>query len=1212
MQNPIYIGIIENVAILVAIAVLYDFIWLKFEKRRKFFLQLILGLLVAGIGIILMRSPWTLVEGIVFDTRSVLLTISGLFFGGVTTIVALIGTALYRIYMGGSGVYMGVAVIITSSLISLVWRKFRPKLIKEKRIDEVYLVAVVVHLIMLGCTIFLPQENRISTLSIIWWPVIVIYPAATTLIAMLLFNREKNWEMREKIEESEKRYRLIAEYANDLIYIYRLKPTPGFEYVSPSATRITGYTPEEHYADPQLGFKIVHPEDKILLESFFINQNFNKPIILRWKKKDGTIIWTEQHNVPIYDEYGDLVSIHGIARDITERKLIDERILQKETELREIFNSSIDSIQIDDIETGRIIDCNDRTLEMYGFTKEELLNGHISDLSANIEPYTEKRAQELIQKTINGKPQTFEWLARKKSNELFWVEVRLQLAEIAGKKRVIATVRDISDKKKVQKELIESEQRFLRVIHFAKDAIGILDSTFKFVECNDAAAQMHGFRSRTELLAQSLHPSMLSPDLQPDGQNSFEKANRMINVALEQGSNRFEWLHKRLDGKTFWAEVTLTPIFFREQQMVYAVWRDITEQKQKQQRIENLSQIIENSLNEIYVFKADDLRFIEANNAALDNLGYAKEELLELTPLDIKPHLSAKDFKEIINSLIDDKASKVVFESSHRRKDGTEYPVEVQLQRIKFGEYDAFVATMVDITQRKADQQKLIQREQEFREIYNSTQEAILIFDAHNISIADCNDRAVEMYGYQSKEELLACSIYDLGANIEPYTNDKVGYWTQKAITEGPQRFDWLAKKKNGEVFWVEVSLKRTIIGGMERDLTVVRDISERKKYEEELIKAKEKAEESDRLKSSFLANLSHEIRTPMNAIMGFTDLMKQPVSEDKTKEYIDIIQKSGQRLLDIISDTIEIAKLDTGIIKPNPEVFDVNLLMKDIYLEMKLRTKSNKDLEIILLNNNLESPVNIYTDKVKLQQILTNLIVNGIKYTPRGAVAFSYEITGNRIAFKVQDTGIGIEKKHRELIFKRFYRVENPLTIKAGGIGLGLAITKAYTELLGGNIEIQSEIGKGTTVTVSIPYHTAEPSTDIFISSPDEKIKGKQELILVAEDDEYNFLFINEILKQSEYRCMRAANGQEAVDIVRKNEDVKLVLMDIKMPVKDGYKAFAEIKEFKPDIPIIAQTAYALGEDKNKILRYGFDGYLSKPIRKQELLTLVQKKLKR
>ncbi|WP_445204176.1 PAS domain-containing hybrid sensor histidine kinase/response regulator [Tenuifilum sp.] len=910
---------------------------------------------------------------------------------------------------------------------------------------------------------------------------------------------------------------------------------------------------------------------------------------------------------------------------------------------------------------------------------------------------------------------------------------------MGGVSRVMAIVRDISDRKRTEQNFIESEQRFLRVMHFSKDAIGILDENFHFIDCNDSAARLHGFKSRIELLKNSPHPSALSPQTQPCGSSSYELANKMIEIALEQGFNKFEWLHNKVNGQKFWAEVSLTPIVFNGKRMIYAVWRDISDQKNKQNRIDRLLKILDESINEVYIFRCDNLKFIEFNKTAVNNLGYSPEELLELTPLDLKPYLTAEKFNELLKPLNEGTSSKIFFETIHRRKNGTEYPVEVYVEKTKASDADFYNAIVLDISQRKkhlaelkqrehelreifdstleailiydietgkiidcnkqtqalygyskdeligkllgslsandekyniaeaakwakkaltvgpqtytwlgkkksgetfwaeislkkskiggvdrlmavvrditervAHQREIERREKEYREIFNATAEAILIYDPKTNHIVDCNNRAVELYGYNDKREFLSIGLNALGANVEPYTNDKVGYYSKKAAKEGPQRFDWLAKRKNGEHFWVEVNLRLTKIGGAERELIVIRDITDRKKFEDDLVKAKQKAEESDRLKSAFLANLSHEIRTPMNAIMGFGDLLKYSQDEQKRKEYIDIIQKSGFRLMDIINETVEIAKLDTGLIKTNPETFNLDQLMQDIYNELKIKISENRELELIYLPPNTTSETYIYTDRVKLQQILINLITNGIKYTPRGAVAFGYEVKDNRVVFKVKDTGIGIDRKNREMVFKRFFRVENPLTIKVGGIGLGLAITKAYTELLGGTIELDSELGKGTSVTVTLPYLTGEPKTEVFVEIPPDQLKGESELILVAEDDEFNFMYINEILRQFNYKCMRAANGEEAVNMAHNNENIKLILMDLKMPIMDGFKAFEEIRKFKPQIPIVAQTAYALGEDKTKIETYGFDGYLTKPLKKDELLRVVKERIKK
>lgn len=1336
MENPIVIGILENAAILIATAVLYDFIWLKTDKSRKLSLQALLGILLGGIGIILMKSPWTLVDGIVFDTRSILLTISGLFFGGITTVIAMAIMIFYRFYLGGAGAFMGIAVIATSALIGLVWRKLHPKIIKEKKIGVIYLVSFLVHLVMLACTSFLPKESRIETLKVIWWPVLLVYPLATTLIAKLLFNREQNWHNKEKLTESEEKYRLLFENNPNPMWIYDLE-TLKFLEVNRAAIEHYGYTREEFLT---MNLKDIRPDEDVpkLLENIETHSDiYQNSGNWRHRKKNGEIIYVQiaSHSIT----YNGRPARHVMVNDVTELIESHQIISQKEKEFSEIFNSVFDSIQINDIDSGKIIDCNDITLQMYGYSKDEILNGNIGDLSANIPPYDEDNAKRYIKKAIEGESQDFEWLARKKNGETFWVNVRLKLVEIGGVNRVMAIVRDISDRKRTEQNFIESEQRFLRVMHFSKDAIGILDENFHFIDCNDSAARLHGFKSRIELLKNSPHPSALSPQTQPCASSSYELANKMIEIALEQGFNKFEWLHNKVNGQKFWAEVSLTPIVFNGKRMIYAVWRDISDQKNKQNRIDRLLKILDESINEVYIFRSDNLRFIEFNKTALSNVGYSTEELLELTPLDLKPYLTAEKFNELLKPLNDGTSSKIFFETIHRRKNGTEYPVEVYVEKTKASDIDVysaivldisqrkkyllelekrehefteifnstqeailiydfksqtitdcnlatqklygysreellgkplgylssckppysieeaekivqkviaegpqtylwqgkkkngelfwieislktatiagekrFIAVVRDVTERKAYQEKISQREREFREIFNSTSEAIIIYNPHDNSIVDCNDMAIKMYGYPSKHEFLKCDVSTLSANVEPYKNERIGIYSKMAAEEGPQRFDWLAKRKNGEHFWIEVTLRRTKIGGFERDLAVIRDITDRKKFEDDLVKAKEKAEESDRLKSAFLANLSHEIRTPMNAIMGFGDLLKYSQDEQKRKEYIDVIQKSGFRLMDIINETVEIAKLDTGLIKTNPENFNLDQLMQDIYNELKIKISGSKELELIYLPPNTTSETYIYTDRVKLQQILINLITNGIKYTPRGAVAYGYEIKDNFVVFNVKDTGIGIDRKNREMVFKRFYRVENPLTIKVGGIGLGLAITKAYTELLGGSIKLDSELGKGTSVTVTLPFMTGEPKSEIFVELPQEQLKGENELILVAEDDEYNFLYINEILREFNYKCIRAANGEEAVNIAHNNENIKLILMDLKMPTMDGFKAFEEIRKLKPQIPIVAQTAYVLGEDKTKIETYGFDGYLTKPLKKDELLRVVNERIKK
>ena len=377
-----------------------------------------------------------------------------------------------------------------------------------------------------------------------------------------------------------------------------------------------------------------------------------------------------------------------------------------------------------------------------------------------------------------------------------------------------------------------------------------------------------------------------------------------------------------------------------------------------------------------------------------------------------------------------------------------------------------------------------------------------------------------------------------------------------------------------------------------------------------ELEKAKIKAEESDKLKSAFLANMSHEIRTPMNGIMGFAELLKSGnLSPEENKNYIEIIQKSGTRLLSIINDIVDISKIEAGQMKVSYSTTNVDEQMQYIHTFFEHEAQ-DKGIQLLLKKSSDNEETIISTDREKLYAILINLVKNAIKYTVKGTIEFGYEKRDNQIEFFVKDTGIGISKDRQKAVFERFIQADFNDKMARQGAGLGLAIAKAYVELLGGKIWVESEIGKGSEFYFSIPDAIQFKGNDLaqqIISIPKEPCEIKNLKILVTEDDNISRTLILKVLEEFGNEILIAQTGLEAVEICQKNSDLDLILMDIQMPQMNGYEATKEIRKFNKEVIILAQTAYALEGDKAKTIAVGCNGYISKPIKKEELSNLLQ-----
>jgi two-component system sensor histidine kinase/response regulator len=514
---------------------------------------------------------------------------------------------------------------------------------------------------------------------------------------------------------------------------------------------------------------------------------------------------------------------------------------------------------------------------------------------------------------------------------------------------------------------------------------------------------------------------------------------------------------------------------------------------------------------------------------------------------------------------------------------------------------------------RKKDEDSIRESEQKQRRIIESSPDGLLVIGNNGV-IIDHNSSVLEMLRIR-KNKLRQRNFLDF---VYPADLKRVEGIFAETIRSGFQKNNQLQMfREDGSKFYAEISLGLIQNSGnaAESFVIIIKDITERINYETNLKVAKERAEESDRLKSSFLSNMSHEIRTPMNAIVGFAELLSQSnVDEEDRREFISHINQGTETLLNLIDDIIDISKIEAGQIRINNSAFRLSSLLSELHVFFKknLKRQNRENLMVSIFNNGFNSEINIINDSFRLKQVFINLISNAIKFTEKGEVKFGIKhMDAKSITFYVKDTGMGIQKEKQLLIFDRFRQGHESKTKFYGGTGLGLAISKHLVELMGGEIFVESESGIGSEFIFSIGYLNSEAEIKpagmkLIRTAPNWQNKT----ILIAEDETSNYLVLSHMLDDTKAKLIWAKDGQEVVDLFKKNPEIDLILMDIQLPIMNGYQATSEIKKIRKDIPIIAQTAYAMSGEKETSLKSGCDDYISKPIKPKDLILIISRHL--
>lgn len=763
---------------------------------------------------------------------------------------------------------------------------------------------------------------------------------------------------------------------------------------------------------------------------------------------------------------------------------------------------------------------------------------------------------------------------------------------------------------------------FISFFHSVPDLLFVFDSKGLIIEANNTSLEKLHY-SREELLGKSrllLYPKELHND-----------AERCLieNISGKRSFCLLPLLTK--SGELLNVETKLRKGKWNGNDAIFSISKDVSDKLQvveSARKNEERYKILFGNINDavfVHEFTEQDIpgKFMEVNDMACERLGYSREELLTMSPKDLDAPESYALVPSMMKKLKLEKH--IVWEGIHLTKGGKRIPVEISNHLFEMDGKPVILATVRDITERQKSEELLRKSGEKYRKIFENVQDIFYQADI-NGKIVEISP-SIERYSGYKPEELIGMNISEVYQ--DPSDRNKM----LKILSAKGEIEDYIIRLRTKDLTGVCVSANIHILFGPDGKPVGIegslRDVSERIVAEEkitasekllrqqneeyvslneELKAAKEKAEESDRLKSSFLANMSHEIRTPMNGILGFSTFLADPLlATDVREAYVKIINTSCEQLLHIVNDIIDISKIEAGQIDLTESMFDLNDLFSEVFLFYSPVAKE-KGVELIIrpLAGRLSDNRRIISDRTKLRQILDNLLSNAVKFTHSGKIYLKCEVKEGILQFEVEDTGIGIKPELQNAVFERFWQVEKSYTKKYGGTGLGLSITRAYVERMGGTIKVKSELGKGSTFIFTVPYkNSLKEQAEVVEPQMKENTIAKSLTILIVEDEEINWLYLNEILK-SRARTLHALNAKMAIEYIKKYPEIDLVLMDIKLPDINGLELTGIIKAINSKVKVIAQTAYALSGDREKAIDAGCSGYITKPIKRQELLNLI------
>jgi len=882
-------------------------------------------------------------------------------------------------------------------------------------------------------------------------------------------------------------------------------------------------------------------------------------------------------------------------------------ILSKQPIILEILDNINDALFIHDFITGEIIEANQQACNMYGYIKEEIKRLKIEDLSSGISPYTQKDALIYIQKSAEGKHQIFEWHARQKNGMLFWVEVNMNFSTLKGIKYIIVIERNISERKLAEKALIENESYFRSLFENSTDLVRVIDSSGIIKYISPSVKQILGYEWE-ELAGKSefdlIHPEdvILVKERWNIVTKTFGPIQQRIEVRMRHADG--SWRYHEVIGNNLLNDPIIKGFVVNS--------RDITEKKKIDIELREIESryrmLFDNNPNPMLVYDKTSLKILAVNDAIVHHYGYSRDEFLTMSIKDMRPPEEIPVMLKVIGE-----AKNLVRESGiwkHLKKDGTVLNVEITSHDITHQGHIARLVLINDVTERKKVEDALRGSEEIFRLTFKTSPDSVNINRLSDGMYVEINEGFSRIMGYTENDAIGKTSL-ELNIWADPTDRKEL----IMGLNENGYCDNLEAKfrKKNGTVLTGLMSARIINLKGEPHIISITRDISDRKLAEEKMMDALKKAEQADSLKTQFLYNMSHEIRTPMNAICGFADLLCNPdLPYEKQQKYSGIIQRRTNDLLMLIEDILDISKIEVNQLQLKETSDDINELLKDLYqtwANFKIAGEIPKNISW-KVEYGLIPPENyVITDFFRLRQVLTNLLSNAYKYTEEGLITFGCFLNEKKeLQFYVKDTGVGIPIDKYEIIFDRFRQLEEGyLNRKSSGTGLGLSIVKGLIKMMNGRIWLESKPDKGSIFHFTLPYYPEMKLQNNIRKEISEKHDWSDKSILIVEDNISNTELIKALLEDYNFKLYYAETGKECLEIIiKQKQNIDLILMDIRLPDLNGLDLTRRIKVDNPDMPVIAQTAYATSHDLAECLNAGCNNYISKPLIREKLIEKI------